>query len=125
MAHDPKLDSLYADLLGSGGGEKLGLLGRGKKWAGTKAGKLSIGSIFAMLIADKLLGERHQAGLRGIESERITRQTQMATPENLILQAALPQAQQEEQMARTALLSQISGGVLGSTLARGERRIGG
>jgi endonuclease YncB( thermonuclease family) len=41
-------------------------------------------------------------------------------------QAALPQAQAEAQEARQALFSQLTnGGVLGPTLARGERRIGG
>lgn len=123
MPHDPGLDTLYSDLLGPEP-KKLGMLARGKKWAGSTTGKLTIGSMLAMFVADKLLQEKHQAGLRGIESERMTRQAEMATPENLILQAALPQAQQEEEMARTALLSQITGGVLGPSLARGERRIG-
>ena len=68
---------------------------------------------------------RHQSGMQDIESEGLTRRAEMATPDNLYMQAALPQAQREEEMARTALLNQISGGVLGPSLARGERRIGG
>ncbi len=123
MAHDPGLDTLYSDLLGPEP-EKLKMLARGKKFVGSTKGKLTIGSLLAMFVADKLSGEYHQSKLRGIESERMTRQAEMTTPENLILQASLPQAQQEEEMARSALLSQISGGVLGPTLARGERRIG-
>ena len=49
----------------------------------------------------------------------------MITPENLYFQAAQPQAQAEESMARTALFQQLSGGVLGPSLAKGEYMIGG
>jgi len=79
--------------------------------------------ILGLLLVDKLLRMRHEGGMRDIESERMTRQGEMASPENLILQASLPQAQEEEQMARSALLTQLSGGVIGPSLARGERRI--
>lgn len=81
--------------------------------------------IFGLMVIDRLLRARHESGLRGIESERISKQAEMTTPENLIQQAAYPQAQREEEMARTALLAQISGGIIGPSLARGERRIGG
>jgi len=81
--------------------------------------------IFGLMVIDRLLRAKHESGMRGIESERMSRQAGMATPENLIQQAAYPQAQQEEEMARTALLTAISGGIIGPSLARGERRIGG
>ena len=49
----------------------------------------------------------------------------MIAPESLYFQAAQPQAQQEESMARQALFSQLSGGVLGPSLAKGEYMVGG
>jgi len=105
--------------------EKLGFLARGKKWAGTAEGKLSIGSLIGMYVMDKLLQTGHQAGMRDIQMEGMRRQGELATSENLLGQAALPQAQEEEAMARNALLMQLSGGVLGPTIARGNRIIGG
>lgn len=122
-------DAYYDTLFGSEAG-KSSLPSRspkGVKNIKSRLGGLNIksmgGQVLGLMLVDKLLSMRHQSGLRDIESERMTRQGEMASPENLILQASLPQAQQEEQMARTALLTQLSGGVIGPSLARGERRI--
>ena len=106
-------------------GKKAGLLSRAQKYAGSSAGKMAGGSLFAMWLMDKLLQTGHETGMRGIQKEGMRRQADIATPENLYYQAALPQAQQEEEMARAAMLTQLMGGVLGPQLARGERRIGG
>lgn len=75
------------------------------------------------LLLEKLLSGRHESKLQDIQTQGMRGMAELQTPENLILQASLPQAQQEEQMARTALLTQLSGGVIGPSLARGERRI--
>ncbi len=103
----------------------LNFLARGKKWAGTAGGKLSIGSLVGMFIMDKLLQTRHEQGIQNIQLEGMKRQEELVTSENLLGQAALPAAQEEESMARNALLMQLSGGVLGPTVARGNRMIGG
>jgi len=93
----------------------------------SKLGGMGLKGIGAQLIGlfmlDKILQTRHQSGMRGIQAEGMSRQAEMATPENLLAQAALPQAQEEESMARNALLLQLSGGVLGPTVAKGNRMI--
>lgn len=107
--------------------EKLGWLTKGltkgRNYLGTPEGKMLGGSVATMWLLEKLMQSGHEMGMRGIQREGLERQSALATPENLFYQAALPQAQQEEQMARTALLTQLSGGVIGPSLARGERRI--
>lgn len=81
--------------------------------------------IFATWLLNKILQTGHETGMRGIQREGLRSQAEMVTPENLYFQAAQPQAQQEESMARQALFSQLSGGVLGPQLAKGEYMIGG
>ena len=81
--------------------------------------------LFATWLLQKLLQTRHETGMRGIQREGLRSQAEMITPENLYMQAAQPQAQEEESMARQALFSQLSGGVLGPQLAKGEYLIGG
>ncbi len=77
------------------------------------------------LLLEKYLSGRHESKLTDIQTQATRGMAELQSPENIYLQqAALPQAQQEEEMARTALLTQISGGVIGPQLARGERRIG-
>lgn len=77
------------------------------------------------LAMDALLNAYNQSADRGVQAEAMQGQAEMATPDNLFYQAALPGAQAEEEQARAALLQQLSGGVIGPTLARGERLIGG
>ena len=95
-----------------------GLLARpGVKGLGT--------GIFATWLLQKILQTTHETGMRGIQREGLRSQAEMVTPENLYFQAAQPAAQEEESMARQALFSQLSGGVLGPQLAKGEYMIGG
>lgn len=100
--------------------------------AGGAAGLLSrpgvkgIGAgVFATWLLNKILQTTHETGMRGIQRAGLREQAEMITPENLYFQAAQPQARAEETMARTALFSQLSGGVLGPQLAKGEMMIGG
>lgn len=117
-------DSLFgpeAGAAGAGGGIQGaagGLLNRpGIKGAGA--------GIFATWLLNKILQTGHETGMRNIQREGLRSQAEMVTPENLYFQAAQPQAQEEESMARQALFSQLSGGVLGPQLAKGEYLIGG
>lgn len=80
--------------------------------------------IFATWLLNKLLQTKHETGMREIQREGLRSQAEMITPESLYMQAAQPQAAQEESMARQALFSQLSGGVLGPSLAKGEYMIG-
>ena len=81
--------------------------------------------VFATWLLNKILQTTHETGMRGIQKAGLRSQAEMVTPENLYFQAAQPQAQEEESMARQALFTQLSGGVLGPQLARGEMLIGG
>ena len=81
--------------------------------------------VFATWLLNKILQTGHETGMRYIQREGLRSQAEMVTPENLYMQAAQPQAQEEESMARQALYSQLSGGVLGRSLAKGEYMIGG
>ncbi len=92
----------------------------------TKPGvKQAGGLMFATWLLDKIMKTSHEAGMRGIQREGLRSQAELVTPENLYFQAAQPQAQEEESMARQALFTQLSGGVLGPQLAKGEFSIGG
>ena len=77
------------------------------------------------LMFQRLLGLPSEIGKRNLRREAIQQQAGMVDPESLYLQAALPQAQEEESMARQALFTQLTGGMIGPTLARGETLIGG
>ena len=91
-----------------------------------KPGVKGVGAgIFATWLLNKILQTTHETGMRGIQREGLRSQAEMVTPENLYFQAAQPAAQQEESMARQALFQQLSGGVLGPQLAKGEYMIGG
>lgn len=81
--------------------------------------------IFATWLLDKILQTGHETGLRNIQREGLRSQAELITPENLYFQAAQPQAQEEESQARQALFAQLSGGILGPQLAKGEYSIGG
>ena len=81
--------------------------------------------IFATWLLNKIMQTGHETGMRNIQREGLRSQAEMVTPENLYFQAAQPAAQEEESMARQALFSQLSGGVLGPQLAKGEYMIGG
>ena len=88
--------------------------------------KQAAGGMFAYWLLNKLLQGGHEMGMRGIQRASLKEQGEMVTPENLYFQAAQPAAQEEESMARQALFTQLSGGVLGpSQLAKGEYLIGG
>jgi len=80
--------------------------------------------IFATWLLNKLLQTGHETGMRNIQRAGLRSQAEMVTPEALYYQAAQPQAQAEEAMALHALTQQITGGVLGPQLAKGEYMIG-
>lgn len=80
--------------------------------------------IFMTWLLQKLLQTGHEVGMRNIQREALASQAEMVTPESLYYQAAQPAAQQEETQARTALLQQLTGGILGPSLAKGEMMIG-
>lgn len=81
--------------------------------------------VFATWLLNKLLQTGHETGMRNIQRAGLRSQAEMITPESLYYQAAQPQAQAEESMAHQALLTQLTGGVLGPSLAKGEYMIGG
>ena len=109
---------------GAVGGKAGGVGGLGGLLA--KPGVKGIGAgVFATWLLQKILQTTHETGMRGIQREGLRSQAEMVTPENLYFQAAQPAAQEEESMARQALFSQLSGGVLGPQLAKGEYMIGG
>jgi len=103
---------------GGMGGKVGGLLNRpGIKGMGA--------GVFATWLLNKILQTGHETGMRNIQREGLRSQAEMITPESLYFQAAQPTAQAEEAQARQALFSQLSGGVLGPSLAKGEYLIGG
>jgi len=120
MAHNPELDPLYQDMLTKTGKPPMSLGGKIAKGA-KRFGPEMIG----WYLLDKFLAGRHDKKMQNIQMQGMREGAEASSPENLYYQASLPQAQQEEEMARSALLSQMSGGVIGPSLARGEKMIGG
>jgi hypothetical protein len=130
---NPETEKYYTDLFGPleseiGATGVAGVSGIASKGLFSKmkgVAKANLPSLIGMLLLDRILSVRNAAKDRGLQMEAIKKQSEMVSPENLYYQAALPQAQQEEEMARNALLTQLTGGVIGPTLAKGERLIGG
>ena len=91
------------------------------------SGKLKGGitGLLGWMALSRILEERNRIAEAGIQREAIREQAAGITPERLYYEAALPAAQAQEVEARQALLSHISGGVIGPSLAHGERMIGG
>lgn len=117
--HDPRLDAIYADLLKAPGlKERLGGI------TSTGVGKVG-GGILGFWLAQKILDTVNQMQDIGVQRQGLRSQAEMMTPQSLYSRAALPRAQEEESMARQALFTQLSGGVLGPQLAKGEYQIGG
>jgi hypothetical protein len=81
--------------------------------------------LIGWMLLDKILASRNKTKDQALAMEAMQAEAGLQTPENLYYQAALPQAQAEEEQARQMLLSSISGGVLGPSLPRGYRVIGG
>jgi hypothetical protein len=77
-----------------------------------------------LMILNRLANVPAERGQRKLQEEAIAAQGRTSA-EDIYYQAALPQAQAEEEEARQALFNQIAGGVVGPQLARGERMIGG
>lgn len=109
--------------LGGTGSPGLGLSGIWSKHKG--AISKGVGGYLLLDMLSKLIRAPEAIGNRNLQREAIASQGRMATPEGLYYQAALPQAQAEEEQARQALFGQLSGGILGPSLARGETQIGG
>ncbi len=130
-ASDAYYDSLFGSEVPMAGastgavstGGNLSFLDKVKK--GASKNKVAIGSILGFMLLSKYLETRNLSKEQGIQKEGMQAQAGLATPENLYYQAAQPQAREEATMGRHALMSQITGGVIGPSLARGERRIGG
>ena len=116
----PNRDVLYKDLLTKSGGP-------GGGWGGklVKGAKRFGPEMIGWYLLDKFLAGRNEKKMQNIQMQGMREGAEASSPENLYYQASLPQAQQEEEMARSALLSQLSGGVIGPSLAKGERMIGG
>ena len=115
-------DPYYEDLITKGAAEAgPGRLG-GFLGKGTVKG--AAGGLAMWLAIGRLLDGWNQRAERGIKQEAIRGQAKLASPENLYYQAALPGAKAEEEQARQMLFSQILGGVVGPSLAAGERLIG-
>lgn len=111
-----------ADLFAGPVGEKTGGIGD----ILARPGVRGIGAgIFATWLLNKLMQTGHEFGMRNIQREGLRSQAEMVTPENLYYQAAQPQASEEESMARQAFVQQLTGGILGPSLAKGEHQIGG
>ena len=83
------------------------------------------GGILGWWLAQKILDTVNQMQDIGVQRRGLRSRAEMITPQSLYAQAALPRAQEEETMARTALMQQLTGGVLGPSLAKGEMMIGG
>ena len=115
-----------AEILGSQGiGDKgAGILGKAKGITTSQVGKFGRGML-AWWLGQKLLDTINQQQDIRIQRQGLRSQAEMVTPESLYYQAALPQAQEEESMAKMALMQQLSGGVIGPSLAKGEYQIGG
>jgi hypothetical protein len=113
----PSDADLFAGKVGKSGG-------LGGMLAGPQAKGIGLG-IFGTWLINKILQTGHETGMRNIQRAGLRSQAEMMTPENLYYQAAQPAAQEEESMARQALFSQLSGGILGPQLAKGEYMIGG
>lgn len=102
------------------------IAGKGGILKSLKKGAKRFGpEIIGWMLLEKYLSSRHESKLRDIQMGAAGDQVNSTTPDDLYYQATLPQAKEEEDMARNALLTHLSGGVIGPTLARGERRIGG
>jgi len=119
-------DAYYDSLFGPEAGATVpkGKGGIGGLLSGPGVKGLGAG-IFATWLLNKILQTGHETGMRRIQREGLRGQAEMVTPETLYYQAAQPQAQAEEAMAHQALIQQITGGVLGPQLAKGEMMIGG
>ena len=87
--------------------------------------KQAAGGLFAYWLMNKLMQAGHEKGMRSIQRESLASQAEMVTPESLYYQAAQPTAQREEAFAHQALMQQLTGGVIGPSLAKGEYQIGG
>ena len=108
-----------------GGDVPGGLMRRVKGISTGTIGKVG-GGILGFWLAQKILDTVNQMQNIGVQRQGLRSQAEMVTPQSLYSQAALPRAQEEESMARTALFSQLMGGVIGpSQLAKGEMMIGG
>ena len=123
----------YSSPIGPGAGPGVGIGGvPGQDIAGglegllTRPGvKQAAGGLFTYWLLNKLMQTHHERGMRNIQKASLRSQAEMITPESLYFQAAQPAAQAEETMARQALMTQLTGGVLGPSLAKGEYMIGG
>lgn len=107
-----------------GGDVPGGIMGQIKGISTGTVGKYG-GGILAWWLAQKILGTINQMQDIGIQRQGLRSRAEMITPQSLYSRAALPRAQEEESMARTALFQQLSGGILGPSLAKGEMMIGG
>ena len=75
------------------------------------------------MLLEMLLGQRNEGKMLGVQDRLLESMDPgaAADPATYFYEAMLPAAQGQRQMAERALMSQLSGGVMGPALARGER----
>lgn len=118
---DPYYDDLVEAAAGAGGSPAAGgMLSKGGKLLKT-AGP----GLLTWLLLQK--GVDLAASKQNIDfAKEVARaQGEAVTPESIYQEAALPGATARANQARQALLTQLSGGIIGPSLAPGERMIGG
>lgn len=82
--------------------------------------KVGLGGL-AGLILEMALGAKNQYAELDMQEQMMGEQIANIDPAAYFYEAMLPAAQGQRQMAERALMSQLSGGVMGPALARGER----
>lgn len=104
--------------------EAAAMTGKASRLGGLKKFAKRFGpELVGWMLLSKYLGNRNQKKMQDIQMGAAREQAALQTPENLYYQAALPQAQADEEQARQALIASMSGGVVGPSLPKGYRVI--
>jgi len=92
---------------------------------GGKGLRSGVAGLLGWMALSKTINALNLSAQQRLQRQAIRTKASLATPESLYYEAALPGALAEEEQARQMMLSQIAGGIIGPSLARGERSIGG
>ena len=107
----PRNTAALAAQVGAGkASSKLGMLGK----AGLATG-------IGYMLLDMLLGARNQSAELGMQERVMDEQMANIDPAAYFYESMLPVSEDQRRGAERALMSQLSGGVMGPALARGER----